>query len=125
MPSKCSKKNLRYKVRTFLFIPLSLQSNIQVYSRFANAKRFVFRNFWEMIKPVISVLESDITAEITNRSGTEAADPLIRKRGKEAKQIKGLLLNQTTLLQLAGLAEIYQIFGVIVNVAQVIIMIFS
>ena len=72
-----------------------------------------------MLKPVISVLENDITAELQNRSGCEAANSQVRKRGQEARQMKGALLNQTTLLQLAGLAEIYQVFGVIVNVVQV------
>ena len=72
-----------------------------------------------MLQPVITVLENDITADILNRSGTEAADPQIRKRGKEARQIKGELLNQMTLLHLSGLGDIYHLFGVIVNVSQV------
>ncbi len=91
------------------------------YLRFANSKRFVFRNFWESLQAVVHVLEDDITADICDRrqSGTKAADSQVRKRGQEARQIKGSLVNQTTLLHLAGLAEIYQLFGVIVNVSQV------
>ena len=65
------------------------------------------------------MLEDDITAEIMNRSGTEASVRKVRERGLEAREIKGKLWNQTTLLHLAGLAEIYQLFGVIVNVSQV------
>ena len=65
------------------------------------------------------VLEEDITADIQNRSGLEAADRQIRERGKEAKQIKGILCCQSTLLELAGLCDIYNLFGIIVNVCQV------
>ena len=90
-----------------------------IHYRFANAKRFVFKSFWEMMKPVISVLDSDILAEVNNRSGTEAANSQTRKRGQEARQLKGSILNQTRLLQLASLVAIYQIFGAIVNVVQV------
>ena len=79
----------------------------------------VFIHIWKMLKPIISVLEDDISLDLQNRSGTEAADKQIRDRGKEAREIKGKLFNQSTLLQLAGLCDIYQIFGVIVNVSQV------
>ena len=72
-----------------------------------------------MLQVIVHVLEDEITADLLNRSGTEAADRKTRDRGKEARQMKGLLLNQTTLLHLAGLCEIYQLFGVIVNVSQV------
>ena len=67
----------------------------------------------------MSVLEDDISRDLQNRSGTEAADKQIRERGKEAREIKGKLYAQSTLLQLAGLCDIYQMFGVIVNVSQV------
>ena len=72
-----------------------------------------------MMKPIISVLDSDIMAEVNTRSGTEATDSQTRKRGQEARQLKGSILNQSRLLQLAGLAEIYQLFGGIVNMLQV------
>ena len=72
-----------------------------------------------MLKCITSVLEEDITADIQNRCGLEAADRQIRERGKEAKQIKGILCCQSTLLELAGLCDIYNLFGTIVNVSQV------
>ena len=72
-----------------------------------------------MLKCITSVLEEDITADIQNRCGAEAADRQIRERGKEAKQIKGILCCQSTLLELAGLCDIYNLFGNIVNVSQV------
>ena len=72
-----------------------------------------------MLKCITSVLEEDITADIQNRCGAEAADRQIRERGKEAKQIKGILCCQSTLLELAGLCDIYNLLGNIANVSQV------
>ena len=94
--------------------------NLQNFSetRFANSKKDVFKNVFLMIKPILAVLEADVMRESTNRSGLEASDPLIRKRGLKARQLRGSFFNQQTLLLLAGIVDIYLIFGATVNVVQ-------
>ena len=94
--------------------------NLQNFSdtRFANSKRNVFLNIFLMIKPILSALEDDVMRETVNRSGLEASDPQIRKRGLKARQLRGSIFDKQTLLLLAGTVDIYLKFGSIVNVVQ-------
>ena len=55
---------------------------------------------------------------ISNRSGLEQADAVIRKKGQEARELRGRLLNEETLLFLAGLCDLYEVFGELVNIVQ-------
>ena len=71
-----------------------------------------------MFRPIIRVLESDILAMELNHSGLEAANRNIRTHGEEARQLKGRLLNKSSLIQLAGVTDIYEGFGAIVNISQ-------
>ena len=94
--------------------------NLQFFSetRFANSKRLVFRNLYMMVGPCIGVLEQEIMEEVQNRTELGAADHDVRKRGQSARELKGAFLNQQNLLLLAGLCDIYQLFGDLVNIAQ-------
>ena len=71
-----------------------------------------------MTEAVVGVLENEIIEDVQNRYNLEAADQQIRKRGQEARELKGAFLNQQTILQLAGLTYIYTIFGTLVNISQ-------
>ena len=87
-------------------------------TRFANSKRRVFQNILLMIAPVLSVLEADILAAEKNRSGLEAANSKLREKGTNARELKARICNQQFLLQLAGVSDIYEQFGKIINIAQ-------
>ena len=71
-----------------------------------------------MTEAVVGVLENEIIEDVQNRYNLEAADQQIRKRGQEARELKGAFLNQQTILQLAGLTDIYNIFGTLVKISQ-------
>ena len=96
--------------------------NLQFFSetRFANSKRLVFRNLYMMVGPCIAVLEQEIMEELQNRTELGAADYDVRKRGQSARELKGAFLNQQNLLLLAGLCDIYHIFGDLVNISQAV-----
>ena len=66
----------------------------------------------------MAVLESDIEKMISNHSGLEKADPLIREKGQKARELKGRLFNEEALLLLAGLCDLYEVFGELVNIVQ-------
>ena len=55
---------------------------------------------------------------ISNRSGLEQADAKLREKGQKARELRGRLLNQHALLLLAGLCDIYGMFGELVNIVQ-------
>ena len=59
-----------------------------------------------------------MTRAAANRSGLEQSIPRLREKGDESAQLRGKLFNQTTLLRLAGVLVIYQIFGTLVNISQ-------
>ena len=94
--------------------------NLQFFSetRFANSKRLVFKNLFLMTEAVVGVLENEIIEDLQNRYNLEAADQQIRRKGQEARELKGAFLNQQTILLLAGLTDIYNIFGTLVNISQ-------
>ena len=94
--------------------------NLQFFSetRFANSKRLVFRNLYMMVGPCVGVLEQEIMEAVDNVRQLEAADYNVRKRGQTARELKGSFLNQQNLLLLAGLTDIYKIFGDLVNISQ-------
>ena len=94
--------------------------NLQFFSetRFANSKRLVFRNLYMMVGPCVGVLEQEIMEAVDNVRQLEAADYDVRKRGQTARELKGSFLNQQNLLLLAGLTDIYKIFGDLVNISQ-------
>ena len=134
-------------------------------SRFANSKRLVFKNTFEMHGPLTAVLEKEIQLEYENRHNAEAANTNIRKRGAESRELKGrvedgiifvvvlhwsshkvalslyssicqlfyflkfweipsptpfkgMFCNQWTLSLLAGLCDIYNAYGNLVNVVH-------
>ena len=66
----------------------------------------------------MAVLESDIEKMISNHSGLEQADPIIREKGRKARELKGRLFNEEALLLLAGLCDLYEVFGELVNIVQ-------
>ena len=94
--------------------------NLQFFSetRFANSKRLVFRNLYMMVGPCVGVLEQEIMEAVDNVRQLEAANYEVRKRGQTARELKGSFLNQQNLLLLAGLTDIYKIFGDLVNISQ-------
>ena len=88
---------------------LSITYDIYVFSStFANSKRRVFASILSMLKPIVASLVHDILADMKNKRGCEAANQWVRKKGSEAREMEGRLVNQTTVLLLAGTTDVYQ-----------------
>ena len=60
----------------------------------------------------------EIQAGIENHSGLEQANQTIRKNEKESRELRGLCQNMYFILLLAGVTDIYLIFGKIINIVQ-------
>ena len=88
--------------------------NLKTFSttRFPNSVRAVFDTLIDDFKAVVKCLE-DIKAGEDN--GSEA-----RKRADEAKGILRKVLSKSFVLQLSGTSDIYQNFGLIANLCQVV-----
>ena len=93
-------------------------------TRFANSRYLVYKNLLDMIVPICSVLEEDITKDEENKSrslqGIERRHPGVKKRGADALEVKSKLFNRDTLLRLAGVVSIYSVFSKIVKVVQMV-----
>ena len=87
-------------------------------TRFANSKRKVFKNCFLMLGPIVSCLEEQVLAAERNRSQLEAANSRIREKGDKARQLRGKLFNKKFVLLLAGVSDIYEMFGVAVQITQ-------
>ena len=88
-------------------------------TRFANSKRLVFKKLLRNIEPILVVLETDIERATANKNnGCEATDSTLQEKGKEAREIRGRLRNQETLLQLSGVTDIYLLYGKLINISQ-------
>ena len=96
------------------FIQLSKFSD----TRFANSKRRVFQNVLKMFHSICASLDADILADLNNLHLPEARVREIRERGEEARNMKGRLNNIKTVLELAGVSDIYEEFGRLVNISQ-------
>ena len=80
-------------------------------TRFANSKRFVFTNVLRNLRVIVKCLQ-DIQNEGRNGKARE------REKANEAASLEGRLLNATCLLQLSAAADVYQVYGHLVNVCQ-------
>ena len=88
-------------------------------TRFANSKFLVFLKMLRNLEPVLFVLETDIERATANKNnGCEATVSSLQERGKVAREIRGRLRNQETLLQLSGVTDIYSLYGKLINIAQ-------
>ena len=110
----------KFREATALF-KLTL-SNLVNFSdtRFANSKRKVFKNIHYQFAAIISCLDDQVKAGVQNRSGCEASDTRVREKADKAMELKGKILNLSFLLNLSGLVDIYEQFGVIVQVTQMV-----
>ena len=66
----------------------------------------------------MTCLKDQILAGERNRSSLEAADSRVREKADTAKELEGKIFNVHFLLTLSGLADAYDQYGIIVNVAQ-------
>lgn len=89
-------------------------------TRFANSKRKVFKNIHHEFAPIITCLEDQIVAGVKQISGEAAPDKKTREKANEARTLKGKILNVEFLLTLSGLVDIYEQFGAIVQVTQMV-----
>ena len=89
-------------------------------TRFANSKRKVFLNIHHQFAPIITCLDDEIDAGVRNMSGLEASDYKVREKADKAKELKGRIMNVLFLFTLSGLVDIYEQFGVIVQVTQMV-----
>ena len=98
------------------------QTNLVNFSdtRFANSKRKVFKNIHYQFAPIITCLEDQVKAGEDNRINLEAANTEVRKKADKAKELHGKILNLDFLLILSGLADIYEKYGHIVQVTQMV-----
>ena len=84
-------------------------------TRFANSRRQVYINIHHDLPAIITCLEEKILLSHQNPT-----DGKLREKASEAKELKGKLLNVRFLLTLAGCADIYDQYGKIVNVTQIV-----
>ena len=89
-------------------------------TRFAKSRRRVYQNIHQQFGPIMTCLEDHIKAADMNRLNLEAADSKVRERGAASKELKGQILNVKFLLSLSGLADMYDQYGAVVNVAQMV-----
>ena len=82
-------------------------------TRFANSKRFVFMKVLDKLPTVVKCLQ-DIQME--NRAGGSRE----RQKASDSAALEGRLVNGKTLLELACLADIYDMYGKLVNVCQTV-----
>ena len=87
-------------------------------TRFANSKRRVYQNILKMFNCISSQLEAYIYADFQNRTQLEARIQDVRDKGEAATNMKGRLVNMKTLLELSGLADVYEEFGKMINCSQ-------
>ena len=87
-------------------------------TRFANSRRKVYLNIHHQLAPIMTCLNNFIEAAERNRVNLEASNSKAREKGDSAKELKGKILNVHFLLLLSGLADVYDQYGVVVNVAQ-------
>ena len=85
-------------------------------TRFANSKRRVYQLILDQFPAIMSCLQHYILEGEKNRSGLEAANRDIRDKADKAMELKGKILNVDFLLLLAGLSDIYEQFGAVVQV---------
>ena len=87
-------------------------------TRFANSKRRVYQNVLKMFNCITSQLEAYIYADFQNRTQPEARMQDVRDKGEAATNMKGRLVNMKTLLEMSGLADVYEEFGKMINCSQ-------
>ena len=97
--------------------PMQALTNFST-TRFANSKRLVFRNILVMLEPIFHVLEDDIMRGYENRGGCQQANQTIRTNEASAKSLRGLSRNKYFILLLSGLTDLYNLFGIMVNICQ-------
>ena len=81
-------------------------------TRFANSKRFVFMNVTKSMPAIISTLTS-IQEGINQSSSTKD-----RQEASDAASLQGRLLNKQFLLRIGAETDIYNQYGVLINIAQ-------
>ena len=82
-------------------------------TRFENSRRQVYVNIHHEFPAIMTCLEQQIHEE-------EFESAKAREKGDKAKELKGKIFNVRFLLTLSGLADIYEQFGIIVNISQMI-----
>ena len=75
-------------------------------------------NILYQLAPIISVLQGHDSVATKNRSGLEAANTQVRDKGDKAKQLLGQIYNEQFILLLSGTVDIYEVFGISVQITQ-------
>ena len=65
-------------------------------------------------------MEDQISAGESNSRGLETANTKVREKARTAKELLGRILNADFLLTLSVLTDIYESFGAIVQVTQMV-----
>ena len=66
------------------------------------------------------LLVIQISASVQNKSVVEEANSKVSENGAKAREIKAKIFNATFLLQLAGVSDIYNSFGTVVQTTQMV-----
>ena len=80
----------------------------------------MFKNIHYQFAAIITCLDDQIKAGVLNKSVLEASDSRIREKADKAMELKGKILNLSFVLNLSGLVDIYEQFGAIVQVTQMV-----
>lgn len=85
-------------------------------TRFANSKRLVYQIILDQFPAIMGCLQHYIAEGESNRRGLEASNRDVRDKADKAMELKGKIFNVEFLLLLAGLSDIYEQFGAVVQV---------
>ena len=78
----------------------------------------MYQHIHHEFAPIMTCLKDQISAGEKNRTDLEAADTRVREKADTAMELQGKILNVHFLLTLSGLADAYDQYGKIVNIAQ-------
>ena len=105
-------KNYELLVETCEQLDVAMKSLTRFHDvRFANSVRFVFINIRADFPAIIACLE---TISMDNEMGDAEA----REKANDARRILHSVANKKFCLRLSGIADVYDTFGVLVNVCQ-------
>ena len=85
-------------------------------TRFANSKHLVYQIILDQYPAIMACLQHYIIEGERNRSGLEASNRDIRYKADKAVVLKEKIFNVEFLLLIAGLSDIYEQFGAVVQV---------
>ena len=86
---------------------------------FGNSRKHVYINIHNAFPAIMTYLEGYDPKFLNNKEGIIALNSRLEEKGEKAQELRGKILMQF-LLNLSGLADVYEQFGAVFNVAQMV-----